>query len=74
MSRTNRRRTVRAVAPVAGLLAAGLLVWQGSYAAFSATTVDTGNAWATGQLNLTNNGRRKRSRKVVFLSPSPSNC
>jgi len=51
-----RRRVVRATAPAFGLLAAGLLVWQGSYAAFSATTVDTGNAWATGQLNLTNNG------------------
>ncbi len=33
-----RRRALRAVAPVAGLLAAGLLVWQGSSAAFSATT------------------------------------
>ncbi len=47
---TNRRRAVRAVAPVAGLLAAGLLVWQGSYAAFSATTANTGDAWSTGTL------------------------
>ena len=51
-----RRRVVRATAPAFGLLAAGLLVWQGSYAAFSATTVDTNNAWATANLNLTNNG------------------
>jgi hypothetical protein len=51
-----RRRVVRATAPAAGLLAAGLLVWQGSYAAFSATTVDTGNAWASGSLVLQNNG------------------
>jgi hypothetical protein len=56
MSRTTRRRAVRAVAPVAGLLAAGLLVWQGSYAAFSATTSNTADAWSTGTLNLTNNG------------------
>ncbi len=56
MSRTTRRRAVRAVAPVAGLLAAGLLVWQGSYAAFSATTNNQADAWATGNLNLTNNG------------------
>ena len=56
MSRTYRRRTVRAVAPVAGLLAAGLLVWQGSYAAFSATTNNTADAWNTGSLLLTNNG------------------
>jgi hypothetical protein len=58
MSRTDqrRRRLLRAVAPVAGLLAVGLLVWQGSYAAFSATTNNTGDAWATGNLNLSNNG------------------
>lgn len=56
MSRITRRRTIRAVAPVAGLLAAGLLVWQGSYAAFSATTGNTGNAWTTGALSLVNNG------------------
>lgn len=55
MSR-NSRRAIRAVAPVAGLLAAGLLVWQGSYAAFSASTQNTGNAWSTGNLALTNNG------------------
>jgi hypothetical protein len=56
MSRPNRRRAIRAVAPVAGLLAAGLLVWQGSYAAFSASTDNTGDAWTTGNLALTNNG------------------
>ncbi|HTY73023.1 MAG TPA: hypothetical protein VMI11_11450 [Actinomycetes bacterium] len=58
MSRSDqrRRRALRAAAPVAGLLAVGLLVWQGSTAAFSATTTNTGNAWATGNLGLTNNG------------------
>jgi hypothetical protein len=58
MSRTDqrRRRVLRAVAPVAGLLAVGLLVWQGSYAAFSATTNNTGDAWASGSLTLTNDG------------------
>lgn len=56
MSTIDRRRAVRVVAPVAGLLAAGLLVWQGSYAAFSATTQNTADAWSTGTLALTNNG------------------
>ena len=51
-----KRHLVRIIAPAVGLLAAGLLVWQGSYAAFSATTVDTGNTWAAGSLVLTNNG------------------
>jgi hypothetical protein len=58
MSRSDQRprRALRAVAPVAGLLLAGLLVWQGSSAAFSATTVNSADTWASGQLTLTNNG------------------
>ncbi|MBX6371465.1 MAG: hypothetical protein IRZ02_04325 [Acidothermus sp.] len=51
-----RRRLARALAPAVGLLAAGLLVWQGSYAAFSANTDATNNVWQAGQLVLTNNG------------------
>src|SRR5450631_4280795 len=51
-----RRRFVRATAPAFGLLAAGLLVWQGSYAAFSATTQDNTNTWSTATLSLTNDG------------------
>jgi len=56
MNRTTRARALRAVAPVAGLLAAGLLVYQGSYAAFNATTSNTADSWATGTLALENNG------------------
>jgi len=70
MSRPDRRRTLRVVAPVAGLLAAGLLVWQGSYAAFSATTNNTADAWSTGTLALTNNGGTAAysgSTTAVFL-------
>jgi hypothetical protein len=52
----SRRRFVRTFAPAVGVLAAGLLVWQGSYAAFTATTTDNGNTWATGNLTLENNG------------------
>jgi hypothetical protein len=51
-----RRRVVRATAPAFGLLAAGLLVWQGSYAAFSATTQDNSNTWSSASLSLVNNG------------------
>lgn len=51
-----RRRVVRAFAPAVGLLAAGLLVWQGSYAAFNATTNNTGSTWGTAKLQLQNNG------------------
>jgi hypothetical protein len=51
-----RRRGVRTIAPAFGLLAAGLLVWQGSYAAFSATTQDNSNVWSSASLSLQNNG------------------
>lgn len=51
-----RRRALRAATPLAALLIAALLVWQGSNAAFSASTDNTANAWATGNLTLTNNG------------------
>ncbi|MDQ1484573.1 MAG: hypothetical protein QOJ62_266, partial [Actinomycetota bacterium] len=51
-----RRRVVRATAPAFGLLAAGLLVWQGSYAAFSATTQNNNDTWSSASLSLTNNG------------------
>ncbi len=54
--RVLRRRAARAVVPVAGLLAAGLLVWQGSYAAFSATTASNADVWTAGTLTLQNNG------------------
>ena len=51
-----RRSLVRVFAPAFGLLAAGLLVWQGSYAAFSATTQDTTNTWGSATLSLKNDG------------------
>jgi hypothetical protein len=51
-----RRRALRAVTPLAALLVAALLIWQGSNAAFSASTYNTGDSWATGSMVLTNNG------------------
>jgi hypothetical protein len=51
-----RRRAVRTIAPLAGLLAVGVLAWQSSYAAFSATTDNGTESWTTGQMTLTNNG------------------
>lgn len=51
-----KRRALRAATPLAALLIAALLVWQGSNAAFSASTSNTNDTWATGNLLLTNNG------------------
>jgi predicted ribosomally synthesized peptide with SipW-like signal peptide len=50
-----RRRLLRAAAPLAGLLAAALLVWQGSTAAFTQATTAPGNAFSSGTVVLTNN-------------------
>ncbi len=55
-TKRRRRRALRGAAPLVGLLAAGPLVWQGSYAAFSATTQNNTDAWTSGSLALTNNG------------------
>jgi hypothetical protein len=55
-SAQRRRRAARLAAPIIGMLAAGLLVWQGSTAAFTAQTTNTADAWATGNLSLVNDG------------------
>jgi hypothetical protein len=55
ISTPTRRRIVRALAPLCGLMLAGGLVWQGSNAAFTATTNAPGNAWNAGTVNLTSN-------------------
>lgn len=51
-----KRRALRAMVPLAALVLAALLIWQGSNAAFSASTNNTSDAWATGTMVLTNNG------------------
>jgi hypothetical protein len=51
----HRRTLVRATAPFIGLLIAGTLVWQGSNAAFTASTAAAGNAWNAGTVSLQNN-------------------
>ncbi|WP_324650216.1 TasA family protein [Georgenia sp. H159] len=38
-----------------GLLISALLIWQASYAAFSDTTVNANNSWATGNVEITHN-------------------
>ena len=49
------RRAARVIAPAVGLVAAGLLVWQGSSAAFQATTTSPGDAWTAGSITLNSN-------------------
>ena len=48
------RRLARGAAVPAALVASALIVWQASYAAFSATTDSPNNQWSSGSLALTN--------------------
>ncbi|WP_336649462.1 hypothetical protein [Kocuria rosea] len=55
-------------APIA-VLVAGVLVWQGSTAAFTATTRNAGNSWATGQVALTDDDNGRAGFTVENLVP-----
>jgi hypothetical protein len=51
-SRRARKLGTVVVTPIA-IIAAGAMVWQSSYAAFSGTTRNSGNSWSTGSVALT---------------------
>jgi hypothetical protein len=62
-------------APVAVLLA-GAMVWQGSTAAFTATTRNAGNSWESGQVALTDDDGGSAMFSVENLVPGDQgeNC
>ncbi len=64
-----QRRMIKAAAVPAALLASALVVWQGSYAAFSATTNDAANNWATGNVSLTDDDGGSAMFNAVGLRP-----
>jgi hypothetical protein len=66
-SRTRRIISVSA-APVAVLLA-GLMVWQGSNAAFSAHSRNVGNSWETGSVALDDDDGGAAAFQVQDLTP-----
>ena len=66
-SRTRRIISVSA-APVAVLLA-GLMVWQGSNAAFSSHTRNVGNSWETGSVSLSDDDGGLAAFHVQNLTP-----
>ncbi len=53
--RTGRSAKMIAAAVVVGLMGSGALVWQASSAAFTASTQNQNNSWASGQVALTDN-------------------
>ena len=64
-----QRRMLKAAAVPAALMASALVVWQGSYAAFSATTSNAGNNWATGGVSLTDDDAGSAMFNVANLKP-----
>lgn len=63
-----RRIAALAAGPLAILLAGGI-VWQGSQAAFTATTRNSGNSWSTGNVALTDDDRGAARFTVENLVP-----
>lgn len=78
MSRTSTpspRWLVAAAVPV-GIVASGLLVWQSSYAAFTATTQNPNNTFASGTVVLSDNDAGIKLFNVSGLVPGSTgfNC
>ncbi len=75
MTSTIRRPGVRAAragffaAPFVGLAIAVALVWQSSYAAFSATTDNGPNSWAAGNVSLSDNDSTTAMFTATGLKP-----
>lgn len=70
-SARTRKITALSAGPVAVLLA-GALVWQGSQAAFTADTRNSGNAWSTGQVLLTDDDAGRAGFTVANMVPGDS--
>ncbi|MEZ5114749.1 MAG: hypothetical protein R2737_00660 [Candidatus Nanopelagicales bacterium] len=72
----SQRKALRAAAVPVALLASGALVWQGSYAAFTAETNSGSNAWTTGVVSLSNDltGQAVFSELKIRPGASGSKC
>lgn len=71
--RTTRARRIltTAAAPIA-ILVAGLFVWQGSSAAFTAQTRNIGNSWETGTVVLTDDDLGAATFQISSVIPGQS--
>lgn len=67
-STTTSKIIVTAATPVA-MLAAAALIWQSSNAAFSGTTRNSGNNWATGAVSITDDDSGSARFQVETMTP-----
>lgn len=66
------RKVLAALATPVAVVAAGAMVYQASYAAFTGTTSNTGNEWSTGSVNLTDDDSGSAMFQVQNLLPGQS--
>jgi len=62
-------RIAAACATPLAVVAAGALVWQGSYAAFTGQTRNSGNDWSTGTVALTDDDHGSARFQVSNMAP-----
>ena len=76
MRGTHRRRVAVPVAIATGALISGLLVWHTSYAAFTASTSNTGNSFASGSVAISDNDAGTALFTATGLKPGSTdqNC
>jgi hypothetical protein len=67
---SSRARLIAAAAGPLAVLLAGGMIWQGSYAAFSADTRNSGNNWSTGTVTLTDDDLGSARFNVTDLVPN----
>lgn len=63
------RTVIAALATPVAVIAAGALVYQASYAAFTGSTNNTGNEWSTGSVNLTDDDNGVAMFRITNLLP-----
>jgi hypothetical protein len=68
-SRSRNRRIIAAVATPVSVLAAGAMVWQASYSAFSGTTRNSGNSWSTGTVALSDDDAGSARFQAANMTP-----
>ncbi|UDY24154.1 hypothetical protein [Nocardioides sp. Kera G14] len=66
---TRAAKITAACATPLAVVAAGALVWQGSYAAFTGQTRNSGNDWSTGSVALTDDDRGGAMFQVSNITP-----
>jgi hypothetical protein len=70
-SATTGKIAIAAATPVA-VIAAAALIWQSSNAAFTGSTRNSGNNWATGQVTLTDDDAGSARFQVEQMTPGDS--